>query len=245
MESKNPAFVPEEAKDQLEVAIPDHDILDGEAKHESEKENGEPSTIISMVAKTPDLLYLETTGDSSVAGEDPGPCGLISPDPPPLNPTSSNSQAEASTSTGEDPGPVYSMVSSLNPKSSESQAMSTDTPPECADTDEGPLYSVVSPTSKTQQLKGKTPGAASTSSGVEEYSTIIVADPKPKGRKKKSKIKTASSPLTPTQFKIASPMAAGVRVEEEGLYSQVSNVPKSVGARNTKKAAEESPHCIL
>ncbi len=36
--------MPEEAKDQLEVKhddIPDHDILYGEAKHESEKENGE------------------------------------------------------------------------------------------------------------------------------------------------------------------------------------------------------------
>ena len=45
-----------------------------------------------------------------------------------------------------------------------------------------------------------------------------------------------------TKFKItSSPMVAGMKAVEE--KSQVSNVPKSVCARNIKKEAKESPEC--
>ncbi len=207
-----------------------------------ESTDGTPSPTISPAV---DAVPPEMVNEVDASDLKPDPLAE-SPDPYPLiTPT----KDAASANTHEEDGPVYSSVEpqpqsdSLHPNSS-----ATISEPGITAPDEGPVYSTVTPTGgKTPQLNGNITAAAALAvpNAVDEalYSSIVVTAP-PREKKGKRKGKKAKLPA----FIVKQPPnpnpkagATSSQVEDNDLYSVVSNVPKQVGAQKLNRAAEENP----
>ena len=149
-------------------------------------------------------------------------------------------KAEPMMSAHDDEAPMHSAVSLPSAKLPDviyanmtDRTVSLEDAKANSEYEDGPIYSAITPTGKTPLSTGaalKVPNEDE-----QGYSPISLIAPPPAKKLVKFKAKSAFN-MKPPPFK-ASPNpqeGASMAVEEDNLYSTVSNIPKKIGSQNKR-----------